>query len=70
MRLAFEDALGLIGAKNFVGDEIFRELRRFGAGRFLEKLADDLVELAPVDQAAAAQIPDKPFARPEVACLP
>ena len=32
----------------------------------LEELADDLVELAAVDQAAAAKVPDEPFAGAQV----
>jgi hypothetical protein len=32
----------------------------------VEEFADDLVKLPPVDQIAAAQVPDKPFASAEV----
>ena len=47
-------------------DEELGQGGRFGAGVLAEELADDLIELAAVDEVAAAQVPDEPFAGPEV----
>ena len=64
--LALEQAFGLEVGQDALADEVLGQGGRLGAGVLVEELADDLVELAAVDQVAAAQVPDEPFAGPEV----
>src|SRR5439155_17386212 len=59
-------ALGLEGGQGALIDEVLGEGRGLGPRVPLEELADDRVELAAVDQPAAAEVPDEPFARAEV----
>ena len=66
LALAVEHALGLELGQRALVDEELGQGRRLGTRVPLEELADDLVELAAVDQAAAAEVPDEPFARAEV----
>ena len=62
LRLALQQAFGLEAGQDILGDEEFGQGGRFGTRVFLQEFADDLIEPAAVDQVAAAQIPDKPFA--------
>ncbi len=64
--LALQQALGLELGENALADEELGQGGRLGAGVLGEELADDLIELAAVDEVAAAQVPDEPFASPEV----
>ena len=63
---ALENAIGLELGQDGLADQVFRQLRRFGPRMLLEELAHDLIELAPVDQIAAPEVPDEPFAGPKV----
>ena len=64
-RLAVEDALGLEVGERCPARRGTRPGRGLGPRVALEKLADDLIELAAVDQVAAPQVPDEPFASAE-----
>ena len=66
LRLALQDAIGLELRDDLLANQIFRQLRRFGARMLLEEFAHDLVELAAVDQVAASKVPDEPFTSPEI----
>jgi hypothetical protein len=56
-----EDALGLKGAEDLLLDEKLGQGRGFGPRGLRQELADHLIELSPVDQSAAPQVPDEPF---------
>ena len=63
LRLALQNSFGLEGAENVLAHQVFGEGGRFGPWvNSCRILADDLVELAAVDQTAAAKVPDEPFA--------
>src|SRR5262249_40612085 len=66
LRLALEQPLGLERCQNSLRDEVLGKGGRLGAGVLRQKLTDDLIQLAPVDQVAAAQVPDEPFTGSEV----
>jgi len=68
LRLALQQALRLELRQNLLSDEVLRQGRRLRAGILVEEFADDLIELAAIDQVASAQIPDEPFAGSEVRC--
>jgi hypothetical protein len=40
------------------------ERGRLGAGVLGQEVADDLIQLAPVDQVTATEVPNEPFASP------
>ena len=61
-----EQALGLEVGQDVLADEVLGQLRRLRAGVAGEELADHLIELAAVQEVAAAQVPDEPFASAEV----
>ena len=67
LRLAVEDALGLERGERALRDEVLGQGRGLGPRVLLEELADELVELAAVDQAAPPEVPDEPFALAEFA---
>ena len=64
--LALQQPLGLELGQDALADQELGQGRRLRAGVLAEELADDLVELAAVDEVAAAQVPDEPFAGPKV----
>src|SRR5262249_8353437 len=67
LTLAVEDALRLERGERPLIHEVLGQRRGFGAGVLAEELADDLIEGAAGNEAAAAQVPNEPFARAEVA---
>ena len=54
------------GGERALLDQVLGQGRGLGPRVPLEELADDRVELAAVDQPAAAEVPDEPLARAEV----
>src|SRR5262249_40157677 len=66
LRLALQQPIGLEASENGSIDEEIGEGGRLGVGVLVQVLADDLVQLAAIQQVAAAQVPDKPFTGSEV----
>jgi hypothetical protein len=68
LRLALKQTFGLKVGQNVLADEILCQSRRLRSRILIEKLSDDLIELPAINQIAAAQIPDEPFAGSKIRC--
>ena len=60
--LALEQTVRLKLGQDSLGHQVLRQGGRLGLGVLLEELSHHPIQSASVDQVAAAQIPDKPFA--------
>src|SRR5262249_32783936 len=65
LSLSLQYSLGLKRAQDFLSDEELSQGRRLGSRGSRHEFADHLVELSAVDQSAAPQVPDEPFAGAE-----